>query len=192
MEGCPMNLEKWFEKGITAEQYVKQMDVNKENLLSIYNHFTIPEGEEAFINGLKEKNLRVIVLTEDWCGDSMLNVPILLKLAEAADMEVRFLYRDENLELMDQYLTNGTTRSIPIFIFLNQDGEEVAVWGPRAKEIQQLVIEKRSALPPMDHPDFEEKQNEMNQQLKNSYLETEEYWYEVFDSLKTRLAERLF
>lgn len=187
-----MNLEKWFEKGITAEQYVKQMDVNKENLLSIYNQFTIPEGEEDFINGLKEKKLRVIVLTEDWCGDSMLNVPILLKLAEAAEMDVRFLYRDENLELMDQYLTNGTTRSIPIFIFLNQDGEEEAVWGPRAKEIQQLVIEKRSALPPMDHPDFEKKHEEMHQQLKNSYLETEEYWYEVFDSLKTRLAERLF
>lgn len=51
-----MNLEKWFEKGITAEQYVKQMDVNKENLLFIYNQFTIPEEEEDFINGLKEKN----------------------------------------------------------------------------------------------------------------------------------------
>jgi len=44
----------------------------------------------------------------------------------------------------------------------------------------------------MDHPDFEKKHEEMHQQLKNSYLETEEYWYEVFDSLKTRLAERLF
>jgi hypothetical protein len=187
-----MNLEKWFEKGISAKQYVEQMEVNQENLLSIYNQFTLPEGEEAFIDGLKEKKLRVIVLTEDWCSDAMLNVPILLKLAEAADMEVRFLYRDQNLELMDQYLTNGVSRSIPIFIFLNQNGEEKAVWGPRAKEIQQIVIEKRSALPPKDHPDFEKKQKEMMDQLKSSYLETEKYWYEVFDSLKTRLAERLF
>ena len=41
---------------------------------------------------------------------------------------------------MDQYLTNGTARSIPIFIFIDEKGEEKAVWGPRAKEVQEIVV----------------------------------------------------
>src|SRR5690625_6161251 len=53
----------------------------------------------------------------------MLNIPIFLKIAEIANMPVRFLNRDENLELMDEYLTNGN-RVIPIFIFIDEDGNE--------------------------------------------------------------------
>ncbi|MHC8520324.1 thioredoxin family protein [Rossellomorea sp. H39__3] len=70
----------------------------------------------------------MIAITEDWCGDAMVNIPILLKLAEAAGIEVKMILRDENLELMDQYLTNGTSRSIPIFIFIDGEGKERMVW----------------------------------------------------------------
>ena len=95
-------------------------------------------------------------MTADWCGDAMLCVPILMRVAEAAGMELRFLIRDENLELMDQYLTNGKSRSIPIFIFIDADGKERAVWGPRAPEVQRLIEEMRASLPPKDDPQFEE------------------------------------
>ena len=100
-------------------------------------------------------------MTADWCGDAMLCVPILMRLAEAAGFELRFLIRDENLELMDQYLTNGKSRSIPIFIFIDADGEERAVWGPRAPEVQRLIEEMRASLPPKDDPQFEEKQRDV-------------------------------
>ena len=49
------------------------------------------------------------------------------------------LLRDQNLELMDQYLTNGTSRAIPIFVFIDQNGNERAVWGPRAETVQHFV-----------------------------------------------------
>ena len=68
-------------------------------------------------------------------------------MAEVSQIELRFLNRDENLELMDQYLTNQTSRSIPIFIFIDEAGEEKRVWGPRAEEVQQLVMSLRSELP---------------------------------------------
>ena len=54
--------------------------------------------------------------------------PIIQRMAEVSQIELRFLIRDENLELMDQYLTNQTARSIPIFIFIDEAGEEKAVW----------------------------------------------------------------
>ena len=50
------------------------------------------------------------------------------RISEVANIDMSLLIRDENLELMDQYLTNGTARAIPIFIFIDKDGNEQAVW----------------------------------------------------------------
>ena len=113
-----MTLNGWFKKGMTTQEYIDSMQVNREEMMGIYDRFPLPEEARPFYEGLREKGLRVIVLTADWCGDAMLCVPILMRLAEAAGFELRFLIRDENLELMDQYLTNGKSRSIPIFIFI--------------------------------------------------------------------------
>src|SRR5690606_17388899 len=133
-------------KGVSAKEYINSMEKNKEGLLTIQEKFQVPDDIE-FFEQIKEKKLRAIVLTEDWCGDAMLNVPILLKLAEKSNIEVRMLLRDSNLELMDQYLTNGKSRSIPIFIFIDEEGNEFAKWGPRAPIVQKFVDEKRSTLP---------------------------------------------
>src|SRR5690625_5900658 len=92
------------------------MDKLKKGHHAIYNNFQIP-NEDDFFSTLKSKDLRVIVLAEVWCGHCMLNIPILLHLAEKTEMPVRILPRDENLDLMDQYLTNDK-RIIPIFIFI--------------------------------------------------------------------------
>ncbi len=69
------------------------------------------------------------------------------RISEVANIEMSLLIRDENLELMDQYLTNGTARAIPIFIFIDKDGNEQAVWGPRAPKVQELVTSMRATLP---------------------------------------------
>ncbi|MGJ3194056.1 thioredoxin family protein [Peribacillus frigoritolerans] len=140
-------LNEWFEKGIPAQEFVSSMKVHKENLQSIKDGFSISPEDQVFFDALKKKELRVIVITEDWCGDAMMNIPILLNISEAANIETRMVLRDQNLELMDQYLTNGTARSIPIFIFIDKEGEEKAVWGPRAPKVQEFVMGLRSDLP---------------------------------------------
>ena len=65
--------------------------------------------------------LNWLVLTEAWCGDAAQNIPILSKMANASSkIHLRFLLRDENLDVMDKYLTNGG-RAIPKLIVLDQD-----------------------------------------------------------------------
>ncbi|MGM0837344.1 MAG: thioredoxin family protein [Bacillota bacterium] len=180
-----MNLNDWFDSGLTYGQYVEGMTVNKEEMESIFNKFSLDEEKVEFLKG---QQLRVIVLTEDWCGDALLNNPILMKIADA-DMDVRFILRDENLELMDQYLTNGTARSIPIFIFINQEGEEVAVWGPRAAALQEMVDQVKATLPPVDAPEFKEKQAAAFKQLKESYVNNPSLWNIVSESILGKLKE---
>lgn len=178
-----MGLLEWFNKGFKVEEYLETMKVNKDEMLSIYNRFHLNDQQLEELSLLKDQALKVIVLTEDWCGDAMLNNPVLLKIAENTGMEVRFLLRDQNLELMDQYLTNGTSRAIPIFIFIDGEGAEKAVWGPRAPELQTMVDELRAKLPDKDAEDFADKQKEMITELTTAYKQDSNLWSVVASSI---------
>ena len=184
-----MNLNQWFEKGLTADQYISGMSVNQASMNQILEQFSLSTEEKERLAPLKGKGLKVIALSEDWCGDALLNNPILLKMADEIGMEVRFLLRDQNLELMDQYLTNGTSRAIPIYVFLNKDGEEQAVWGPRAQQLQDLVVQERSKLPSQDDPDFNDKQKAMYKSLVDSYKVDENLWHMVANSICDKLVK---
>ncbi|MGP7817399.1 thioredoxin family protein [Niallia sp. 01092] len=179
-------LNEWYDKGTTIEAYIDAMTTNKENLQKIYEGFEFP-SDNAFFDELRRKELRVIVLTEDWCGDAMMNVPILSKLADKAGIRASVLLRDSNLELMDQYLTNGTARAIPIFVFIDKEGKEQAVWGPRAPEVQAFVTELRADLPAKDDPTFEEKQQAVHEKIVDTYVNNTDMWSYVYASLKSKL-----
>lgn len=72
-----------------------------------------------------------LVITEDWCGDAAQNLPVLNKIATASDhIDLRVVLRDENLELMELFLTNGG-KSIPKLIALDKDNSIIDSWGPR-------------------------------------------------------------
>ncbi len=88
---------------------------------------------------------RILVLSEDWCGDASNTVPVLARFSEDSPrLDMRLLKRDENLDLMDRYLTDGS-RSIPLAILLNEAGDAVGRWGPRPEELQAWVIGERRA-----------------------------------------------
>lgn len=107
-----------------------------------------PEAELGRLSAIGGR-WRLLVLSEDWCGDASNTVPVIARLAEdAPELELRILKRDENPDLMELYLTNGS-RSIPLAVILDEDGAPVGRWGPRPAELQAVVIrEKRAGLRP--------------------------------------------
>jgi hypothetical protein len=97
-----------------------------------------------------------VVLTEAWCGDAAQNLPVIVKMADASPLiEVKLLLRDENLDLMDAYLTNGG-RSIPKLIAIETETmKELGTWGPRPETAQKLVLDAKAANMPF--PEMAEK-----------------------------------
>lgn len=182
-----MKLTDWFAKGATFDEYVQSMKVNQEELLHIYKEASLPDETISLLKQGKDKGWKAVVLTADWCGDAMLCVPIVKRMCEAANLDMRFLIRDENLELMDQYLTNGTSRAIPIFIFMNEQGEEKAVWGPRSKEVQDMITSLRAELPAKDDQAFEEKQQAMYVSFRKRLTTDASIWETVVHSVTERL-----
>jgi len=140
-----------FQQGMTFQQYLDQMGTNKEKFVQFLQEIKIrPEDREA-LKKLGGTKLNVLVITEDWCGDALYNIPVLAKLVEGLpNVEMRVFLRDQNPDLMDQYLNQGIYRSIPVFAFFDENMNEVARFierPPKVTEaIDQKMLEVRRAL----------------------------------------------
>ncbi len=111
----------------------------------IYQIARVPEWALAAVP--LESERRFLVIAEDWCGDASNTVPILAKLVDAIPgWELRVILRDQNPEVMDRYLTNGS-RSIPIVIALDRELQELGHWGPRPAVLQDWVMANRLTVP---------------------------------------------
>lgn len=183
-----MGLNLWYEKGLTATEYIETLDTLKEEFSLVAKNFK-PSPDKDFFEQMKEMNLRVVILAEPWCGHCMFNIPIALKLAKYSDMSVRLLSRDENLELMDQYLTNGKSRTIPIILFIDEDGNEVAKWGPITKKTKQFVDQYRKELPLKEADDYEEKLQEMLTITRKAFSTDTDIWKASYNGMKQALLD---
>lgn len=87
----------------------------------------------------KEKDFKgkVLIISEPWCGDASATVPALNEFFKGHN-EVRIFLRDSDETLINQFLTNGG-KSIPIALFLDENDEVIAHWGPRPKYGQELL-----------------------------------------------------
>ena len=98
-----------------------------------------PSGKLAALMARIDHPQVWMALTEPWCGDSAQCLPCLDILTEGhAYIAMRFLLRDENLEIMDKYLTDGK-RGIPLLVAFDPEGQELFRWGPRPAEAQRVI-----------------------------------------------------
>lgn len=91
-----------------------------------------------------------LVLTEGWCGDAAQNLPVIQKMAELNEhITLKLILRDENLELMDLFLTNGG-RSIPKLIAIDNDLDVLFTWGPRPTIATKMVADYKAVHGALD------------------------------------------
>jgi hypothetical protein len=129
-----------FAQGLTFAQYLAQMRTNRERFEQRMADAPITPADREAIRGRK---LKVLVITEDWCGDALVGFPAVARLVEGApDVELRVFLRDANPDVMDQYLKRGLYRTIPVIVFFDEQMNELA----RYMERQDVVTELRTLL----------------------------------------------
>jgi hypothetical protein len=126
-----------------AEQTAALIEYTKLNLhrMQKWNKVgALRDTDKAILSSQKQKQYWY-VLAESWCGDAAQIVPFLSKIAEGSEgkMALTILFRDEQVELMNEFLTNGT-RSIPKLIATDEGGNVLFQWGPRPKRAQDLML----------------------------------------------------
>jgi thioredoxin family protein len=139
--------EERYERGQTFQDFLASAEKNAEFWRGVWAKSRV---EPAIADRVRAtgRNWRILVLSEDWCGDAVNLVPVIARLAEACPnvVDMRLFPRDQNLDLMDAHLT-GSSRSIPVVILLDDQYRECGWWGPRPAELQRWVLGPGQDLP---------------------------------------------
>ena len=115
-----------FAEGLTLPQYLDQMRTNRDRFMRAFDAATVQSDDASVLDRLG-KATKLLVITEDWCGTSLAYFPAVAKLvADRPAVEMRIFLRDENPDVMDQFLKRGLHRSIPVFAFFDDDMNELA------------------------------------------------------------------
>lgn len=105
--------KRWLKTGILSEQF------------------------STIVKGIRQTQ-KWIVITEPWCGDAAHSVPFIVMAAALNPLiKLDIELRDQAPYRIDQYLTNGG-KSIPKLIIKNEGDLDIATWGPRPEDCQQL------------------------------------------------------
>lgn len=127
-----------FDKATTFDQYVDQMKVNKETMRQFTDEVEISDEDLAWWKS--QGKINVYALTYDGCGDALYNIPVLAKIAQQCpNVDLRVVQRDENLDIMDQFKNQGMFRSVPTFIFMDENLNEIGNLKERAESMTQIM-----------------------------------------------------
>jgi len=171
-----VNLAEKFGKGIAPREFMEGMTKNKETFADWYNRFSWEdEGAKEFFASLKNRSdLRCFILAADWCGDVVRNVPVVFRILEEAGIPTEVLIMEENLDVMDRFLTMGG-RAIPKVIFTDAAGNVLGDWGPRPEHVQEAMRKFKQENPDRNAPDYQEKLQAVRAEMARRYGEGTDY-----------------
>lgn len=171
------------ENGTTGDDQSQEMiDYTKLNYSRMKRIIKTTEASDEVKNSVACFDDKIIwlVIAESWCGDAGQNLPVMAKMAEVnPNIELRVILRDENPDLMNQYLTNGG-KSIPKLICLDENLNELGTWGPRPQVLQDWLKQEK-INPTMEMSELKEQfqvwyTKDKGQTLQREMLELMKGW----------------
>jgi hypothetical protein len=129
-----------------SPEMVAYAKLNIARMKRLEKTFSLPQNMWHQLQRMPD-GLLFLTITEGWCGDAAQIVPVIDRMVSAkAGWQHKLILRDQHLEVMDHFLTNGKSRSIPVTIVLKADSLSViGWWGPRPAGAQQLIDELKAA-----------------------------------------------
>ena len=125
-----------FEQGLTYSGFLDSAIVNRDKFEHNYNNHVLTEEDLAFFRrASKSPNgpRKLLAIVEAWCGDVYRELPTAVRIAEAAGLELRIFLRDENPDIINEFLSNnGKSRAIPVFVFYTEDVRYIAHFTERS------------------------------------------------------------
>lgn len=146
-----------------SESFIQYTALNSRRMKRWDKTLRIPDDITLTIKSIDRK-INWLVLNESWCGDAAPTLPLMNKIAALnPNIQLGILLRDEHLDLMEQFRTEGAL-SIPKLISTDANsGRILAEWGPRPEKAAQLVRdykEKHGILTPELREDLQRWYNE--------------------------------
>jgi hypothetical protein len=138
MSGSGVDVGQYYNNGMTWDEFLQNSRENTDRMKKFYEGFEFEEDDVAFFNG--RTPLQVLAIAEDWCPDVAQYLSLIARVCdEVPGMELSIVKRDENPDLMDEYLTNGKKR-IPVIAFFDMSFGELARWAGRPRAADEWIF----------------------------------------------------
>jgi hypothetical protein len=189
-----------FQGAMTYEDWKASWTRNQDRFAAQEQAY---QPDPADVEALKKlpKPVNVLAIVEDWCGDVVANVPIIERLSkESGKLNVRYAPRDKT-PYIDRYLNKGQFKSVPVFVFLDENFNELGAFFERPDSVTKLRADKRGEVfknnpkfgdpsaPPDQLP--EDVRNELNQALQKMRDETAPFYNKEASAWIRQLASKV-
>jgi hypothetical protein len=125
-----------FEKGLSYGDFLAEATVNRDKFEQNYKNPVLTEEDLLFfrkVSVLPNGPRKLLAIAEAWCGDVYRELPTAVRIAETAGIDLRIFLRDENPDIMDEFLSNnGKSRAIPVFVFYTADTKYITHFTERS------------------------------------------------------------
>jgi len=143
-----------FEQGLRYADFLAGATVNRDKFELYYKESPLTADDLAFFKraaAVPNGPAKILALAEAWCGDVYRDLPTLARIAEATGMDLRIFLRDQNPDIMDEFLSNeGKSRAIPVFVFYTRDTRYIAHFTERSKgahaELAAILAQVKAEL----------------------------------------------
>ncbi len=146
-----------YAQGHTYANFLAQAAVNVDKFEQNYKTAPLSAEDLTFFKRaamLPNGPAKIMAIAEAWCGDVYRELPTVARIAEATGLELRVFLRDENPDIMDEFLSNeGKSRAIPVFVFYTADMQYITQFTERSamahRELGEIVdhVKAQMGLP---------------------------------------------
>jgi hypothetical protein len=125
-----------FDQGLSYGDFLAGATVNRDKFEQNYGNPVLTEEDLLFfrkVSELPNGPRKLLVIAEAWCGDVYRELPTAVRIAESAGIDLRIFLRDENPDIMDEFLSNnGKSRAIPVLVFYTADTKYITHFTERS------------------------------------------------------------
>ena len=152
-----------FAQGQLYDEWIKGIDRNLERFQENYEGTHISDEDAAALKELVARPngpARCLALGEAWCPDVFRGLPVMARIAEASGMELRVFFRDQNNDIMAEFLKHGEHESIPTLVFYTKDHEYIAHWIERPAKANEEMSKLQELTAPLRNADITPEERE--------------------------------
>lgn len=144
----PLGTIEW-EQGLHLDEYILGMKKNQAEMRQRKDRILLSQPECSRISQVN-RPVKIACLSEDWCVDCLMTLPIMNRIAAcASNMELRIFSR-ERWQILKAYFNQRGIMAVPAYAFLDPDLHEFATFVERPQPVYARVTEWKAAHPEME------------------------------------------
>ena len=150
-------------QGISYKEWMEQIDRDQEKFVDNYEGTQLNADDVAAIKALMAKGggpAICMAIGEPWCPDVFRGMPVIAKLCEATGLDLKIFFRDQNVDIMNEYLYKGEFQSIPTLIFYTEDHRYLGHWSEKAQKARDDGPIMGAITSKMRNPDISQEERE--------------------------------